>query len=158
MGPVPVCVHHRPCIVLRLTHGQRSQMLSVTVFSEISYNIIASTSSIYVYVYIIPWPLLCLCTYMHLTLPLSASLCLSPLHPPHSEFCICMVTVQSRNGPIRNSVLPNHMSDLSNFIGLESRYDIHTYECVYMQTQDAGCILLQCVYGVVSVSKMCNSM
>jgi hypothetical protein len=43
------------------------------------------------------------------------------LSPP-DEFCICMVTVQSRNGPIRNSVLPNHMSDLANFIGLESRY------------------------------------
>jgi hypothetical protein len=41
---------------------------------------------------------------------------------PPDEYCICMVTVQSRNGPIRNSVLPNHMSDLANFIGLESRY------------------------------------
>ena len=46
-----------------------------------------------------------------------------PPSPPllYSEFCVCMVTVQSRNGPIRNSVLPNHMSDLANFIGLESR-------------------------------------
>ena len=33
-----------------------------------------------------------------------------------------MVTVQSRNGPIRNSVLPNHMTDLANYIGLECRY------------------------------------
>ena len=41
---------------------------------------------------------------------------------PADEFCICMVTVQSRNGPIRNSVLPNHLTDLANFIGLESRY------------------------------------
>jgi hypothetical protein len=41
---------------------------------------------------------------------------------PPDEYCVCMVTVQSRNGPIRNSVLPNHMSDLANFIGLESRY------------------------------------
>lgn len=40
---------------------------------------------------------------------------------PADEFCICMVTVQSRNGPIRNSVLPNHLTDLANFIGLESR-------------------------------------
>ena len=39
----------------------------------------------------------------------------------YSEYCICMVTVTSRNGPIRNSVLPNHMSDLANFIGIESR-------------------------------------
>lgn len=37
------------------------------------------------------------------------------------EFCICMVTVTSRNGPIRNSVLPSHLTDLANFIGLESR-------------------------------------
>lgn len=35
-----------------------------------------------------------------------------------------MVTITSRNGPIRNSVLPNHMSDLANFIGIESRYVI----------------------------------
>lgn len=35
-----------------------------------------------------------------------------------------MVTVDSRNGPIRNSVLPNHMTDLANFIGLGSRYAI----------------------------------
>ena len=40
---------------------------------------------------------------------------------PADEFCICMVMVQSRNGPIRNSVLPNHLTDLANFIGLESR-------------------------------------
>lgn len=41
---------------------------------------------------------------------------------PADEYCICMVTVQSRNGPIRNSVLPNHMTDLANYIGLECRY------------------------------------
>ena len=38
-----------------------------------------------------------------------------------SEFCVCLVTVQSRNGPIRNSVLPNHLTDLANYIQLESR-------------------------------------
>ena len=32
-----------------------------------------------------------------------------------------MVTVQSRSGPIRNSVLPGHLTDLANVIGLESR-------------------------------------
>ncbi len=41
-----------------------------------------------------------------------------------SEYCICMVTVVSRNGPIRNSVLPNHMTDLANYIGLGSRYAV----------------------------------
>ncbi|XP_064404349.1 rap guanine nucleotide exchange factor 6-like isoform X2 [Halichondria panicea] len=41
---------------------------------------------------------------------------------PSSEYCICMVTVDSRNGPIRNSVLPNHLTDLANYIGLGSRY------------------------------------
>lgn len=34
-----------------------------------------------------------------------------------------MVSVTSRNGPIRNSVLPNHLSDLANTIGLESRWE-----------------------------------
>ena len=45
-----------------------------------------------------------------------------------------MVTVQSRNGPIRNSVLPNHMTDLANFIGLESRYSVHVLanDCVFV--------------------------
>lgn len=32
-----------------------------------------------------------------------------------------MVTVQSRSGPIKNSVLPGHLTDLANFIGLGSR-------------------------------------
>lgn len=41
---------------------------------------------------------------------------------PADEFCVCLVTVQSRNGPIRNSVLPNHLTDLANYIQLESRY------------------------------------
>jgi len=32
------------------------------------------------------------------------------------------VTVQSQNSPIRNSRLPNNMTDLANFIGLKSRW------------------------------------
>lgn len=32
-----------------------------------------------------------------------------------------MVTVQIRGGPIKNSVLPGHLTDLAEFIGLESR-------------------------------------
>lgn len=41
---------------------------------------------------------------------------------PTDEYCVCMVSVTSRNGPIRNSVLPNHLADLANFLALESRY------------------------------------
>ena len=60
------------------------------------------------------------CSYIYIHSVIIVS---PPPSPPllYSEFCVCMVTVQSRNGPIRNSVLPNHMSDLANFIGLESR-------------------------------------
>ena len=35
--------------------------------------------------------------------------------------CIAVVAVAGRDGPVRNSVLPAHLADLPNFIGLSSR-------------------------------------
>ena len=37
------------------------------------------------------------------------------------EYCIAVVTVAGRDDPVRNSVLPAHLADLPNFIGLSSR-------------------------------------
>ena len=37
------------------------------------------------------------------------------------EYCIAVVTVAGRDGPVSNSVLPAHLADLPNFIGLSSR-------------------------------------
>lgn len=58
---------------------------------------------------------------------------------PSDEFCVCMVTVQSRSGPIRNSVLPGHLTDLANVIGLESRYYLkeRAYHGTLVQDEEA---------------------
>jgi len=40
---------------------------------------------------------------------------------PCRSYCITLVTVAGREGPVRNSVLPEHLADLHNFIGLNSR-------------------------------------
>ncbi|XP_019851253.1 PREDICTED: rap guanine nucleotide exchange factor 6-like isoform X2 [Amphimedon queenslandica] len=58
---------------------------------------------------------------------------------PSDEFCICMVTVQSRSGPIKNSVLPGHLTDLANFIGLGSRYYLkeRAYHGTLVQDEEA---------------------
>ena len=42
--------------------------------------------------------------------------------------------VAGREGPVRNSVLPEHLADLHNFIGLNSRYSIFT-PSVFLNTQ-----------------------
>ena len=39
----------------------------------------------------------------------------------YREYCIALVTVAGRDGPVRNSVLPGHLADLPNYIGLSSR-------------------------------------
>jgi hypothetical protein len=62
---------------------------------------------------------------------------------PSDEFCICMVTVQIRGGPIKNSVLPGHLTDLANFIGLESRYYLkeRAYHGTLVQDDEADRIV-----------------
>ena len=39
----------------------------------------------------------------------------------YREYYIALVTVAGKDGPIRNSVLPGHLADLPNYIGLSSR-------------------------------------
>ncbi|XP_065908690.1 rap guanine nucleotide exchange factor 6-like isoform X2 [Dysidea avara] len=51
------------------------------------------------------------------------------------NYCITLVTVAGREGPVRNSVLPEHLADLHNFIGLNSRY--------YLKERDTLATLIQ---------------
>ncbi|XP_065908713.1 rap guanine nucleotide exchange factor-like isoform X2 [Dysidea avara] len=51
------------------------------------------------------------------------------------NYCITLVTVAGREGLVRNSVLPKHLADLHNFIGLNSRY--------YLKKRDTLATLIQ---------------
>ena len=62
----------------------------------------------------------------------------------YAEYCIALVTVAGRVGPVRNSVLPEHLADLPNIIRLSMQqvstdsslvllavglHYVHTYVC-----------------------------
>ena len=61
-----------------------------------------------------------------ISLKMSDSELCSVLNVPSSLYIVTflqgVVTVVGRDVPVRNSVLPEHMTDLPNFIGLSSRW------------------------------------
>ena len=58
----------------------------------------------------------------------------------YRNYCITLVTVAGREGPVRNSVLPEHLADLHNFIGLNSRYYIVTPSHIFKHTIVTLCV------------------
>ena len=55
------------------------------------------------------------------------------------EYCIALVTVAGRDGPVRNSVLPEHLADLPNFIELSSRWIFNSILVIAMFQGPPSC-------------------